>query len=79
MSQSKRWSAYESIINIVVGIGISFTVSLISIRLLGYPISVSDNLVITAVMTVVSFVRSFYLRRLFNWMYVKGYGIQDKK
>ncbi len=73
IGQSKAHSALEAIINIVVGYGIGYAGSYFAIRLLGYPISHTENFILTNIMTVISFVRSYYLRRLFNFMHLRGW------
>lgn len=66
MSQSKRQSLFESIINIAVGIGVSFAAQLIMFPALGIAVRLDQNIAITAAFTAVSLVRSYLLRRLFN-------------
>lgn len=74
VGQSRKWSAIESTINIVVGIGISFTANLIVLPLLGLHPSLSQVGWMTVIFTIISFARQFVLRRFFNWLHGKGYG-----
>lgn len=67
MSQTRAWSAIEACANIVVGIGVSFTANLIVLPIFGLPVSLSQATGITVVFTFISFVRSYALRRFFNW------------
>ena len=73
IGQSKLHSALESTINIVVGYGVGYASGYFAIRLLGYPISHTETFMLTNFMTVISFVRSYYLRRFFNFMHVRGW------
>ena len=65
-TQSKRMSAIESITNVVVGLVFSFCIQLVIYPLLDIPVNINQNIIITAVFFVVSFVRSYFLRRIFN-------------
>ena len=67
MGQSKRDSVRESVENILVGVGISMVANWFILPLV-YKIEVKlfDNLILTAVFTVISFVRSYSLRRYHN-------------
>ena len=72
--QKKSHSLIESFINVLVGYGIALAAQLIIFPRFGIHISMSDNLMIGALFTVVSIVRSYALRRLFNRFTVKGMG-----
>lgn len=73
VGQSKAHSALESIVNIVVGYALGYAGSYFAIRLMNYPISHAENFMLTNFMTVISFVRSYYLRRLFNAAHLRGW------
>ena len=66
MKQSKVDSVLESITNIAIGSGIALLAQLIWFPIIGVEITFSENLLTTAFFTVVSFVRSYWIRRLFN-------------
>ena len=66
--QSKRGSIIESVANVLVGLIISFTIQLVLYPLLDIPVSINQNIIITLVFFVASFLRSYLLRRLFNRM-----------
>jgi ABC-type antimicrobial peptide transport system permease subunit len=63
MQQSRLESLIEAILSTLVGFGISFLVSAILLPAMGLPISMSQNLLISAVMTVVSIARGYAVRR----------------
>ena len=64
--QSKAGSLIESVTNIVVGVVIAFLSQLVIFGLYGVQVPWTLNLKMTAWFTLVSLVRSFVLRRLFN-------------
>lgn len=66
MRQSRRMSAVESVANVAVGYGVAVLAQIAVFPLFGLIVSVSDNLAIGGVFTVVSLVRSYALRRLFE-------------
>lgn len=66
MSQSRRGSAFEAVMNVLVGFGINYFANLAIFPLFGMHISLSDNLLMGAIYTVISVVRSYCIRRWFN-------------
>jgi hypothetical protein len=64
--QSKKHSIYESITNVVVGLVMSFLIQLILYPILNIEVSLNQNIFITFVFFVVSFVRGYVIRRIFN-------------
>lgn len=64
--QTKKQSLIESFANTAFGFGISFASTFLIFPLLDIVTSPSANLVITAYFTVVSILRSYFVRRWFN-------------
>lgn len=64
--QSKKMSLIESVINVAVGYFVALLAQLIIFPILDIPVSIEKNIVIGLFFTVVSIVRSFTLRRIFN-------------
>ena len=64
--QSKKHSALESVFNVFVGLIISFVIQLFLYPFLNIPVSINQNIIITFVFFVASFVRGYAIRRLFN-------------
>ena len=64
--QSRLMSLVESVTNIVVGHCLAVLTQVLVFPLFGLSVSLGENLGIGAVFTVVSLVRSFALRRIFN-------------
>lgn len=71
MKQSRLMSFTESLINIAVGLFVAMVANAVILPLLGFPISLQQNLIIAAFMTAISIARSFALRRLFEAMHIR--------
>ena len=59
-------SAAESVANVAIGFGIALATQVVVFDALKIPVSLEQNLWIGVVFTVVSLVRSYLLRRMFN-------------
>jgi len=66
MSQKKKHSLLEAIVNVAAGLLISFLIQLWIYPLLNIPVSLKQNIIITAVFFIVSFIRGYIIRRIFN-------------
>ena len=66
MTQSSLMSAVESVSNVAIGYGVALVTQLAVFPLFGLAVSLGDNLMIGAIFTVVSLVRSYVVRRAFN-------------
>ena len=66
MTQSRTMSAAESVANVAIGFGIALATQVVVFDALKIPVSLEQNLCIGVVFTVVSLVRSYLLRRVFN-------------
>ncbi len=64
--QSKRLSIIEAITNTVVGLTTSFVIQLIIYPTLGIKVTISENIIITCVFFIVSILRGYVIRRVFN-------------
>ena len=72
MKLNRRMSPVEAIANLVVGYGIAVLTQLIVFPWFGLPARVGDALAMGAVLTLVSLVRGFALRRLFEAVRVRA-------
>ena len=70
--QSARHSAIEALLNTASGFAVSMLVGPIVFPWFGFRPSVGENAAIVAIYTGVSIVRSYFWRRLFNWLHVTG-------
>lgn len=66
MGQSQKQSALESTVNVVSGLVISFIIQLVIYPILGVPMTLHQNLIASGVFFVVSLIRSYIVRRIFN-------------
>jgi len=64
--QSKKLSSIEAITNTVVGLITSFLIQLVIYPTMDIKVSLDQNIIITLVFFIVSFLRGYLLRRLFN-------------
>lgn len=69
--QSKLQSWVEVIFGTVSGLVVALLTQAIVFPLYGFQPTHSQHLQITAIFTVVSIVRSYLIRRLFNWWHMR--------
>lgn len=70
--QSKVMSFVEISLNLLSGYFLSLLVTEIVFPLYGLESNLSQNMEITAIYTVVSLIRSYVFRRVFNYFTMKG-------
>jgi len=66
MNQSKIDSALEALTNILIGASIAFLSQLFWFPMIGKEFTLTENLMTTIFFTLISFIRSYGVRRLFN-------------
>lgn len=66
MKQSRKMSMIESFTNVAVGYGIACLTQIIVFPLFNIHTTLKQNLFIGAIFTVISIVRSYILRRIFE-------------
>ena len=66
--QSKRNSAFEAVTNVAIGYLVSVLANVLILPLFGYNVTIGDSFAIGLAFTLVSLVRSYLLRRAFNWI-----------
>jgi len=64
--QSKKLSLIESITNVIAGLIISFIIQLAIYPALDIKVTVNQNIIITAVFFLASFIRGYLIRRIFT-------------
>jgi len=64
--QTKRRSFIEAVTNVLIGYLVAVISNLIVLPLFGYQVSLFDGFAIGVVFTVISLIRSYVIRRLFN-------------
>ena len=68
MSQGRAISALEAFANMLLGWLVALATQLLVFPVMGLSVTVAQHLGIGAAFTAVSFLRSYYLRRLFEWL-----------
>ena len=74
MKQSRLMSLLESLANVLVGYGVAVATQMVVFPLFGLTVTVTENLLIGLIFTVVSIVRSYALRRGFEALRVRQTG-----
>ena len=69
--QTRAQSLAEVICSTVFAMALSVALGMIVYPLFGHRFSAADNVWITAIFTVVSIIRSYWTRRLFNYLHGK--------
>lgn len=69
--QSRKASLLEAIINVLIGYGIAVASQSVIFPLFGIHVSIQESMAIALAFTGVSIVRSYALRRAFNWVHVR--------
>jgi high-affinity Fe2+/Pb2+ permease len=66
MSQKRRKSLLESVINSILGLITSFLIQIFIYNLLNIEVRIDQNILITIVFFTASILRNYIIRRLFN-------------
>ena len=72
MKQTRRMSLVEALTNVAVGYGIAVVTQMAVFPLFGLHATLAQNMIMGAIFTVVSIVRSYMLRRMFEEMREKN-------
>lgn len=66
MKQPKKLSALEAVTNTIVGLLASFLIQLAIYPAMEIKVSLNQNVIITFVFFLASFIRGYVIRRIFN-------------
>ena len=72
MKQFRIMSLVEAVTNVIVGYGVAVTTQLVIFPWFGLPARLDDAMAIGAIFTIISILRSFLLRRVFEAVRVGG-------
>ena len=75
--QTRLGSFVEAWANIFIGAGVAFAANVLWSKWLGIAISHSQNFKIVVIMTVISIIRSYLLRRFFNKLRLFTYAARE--
>lgn len=70
--QSRKHSAFESVLNVLIGYWVALMAQAFIFPLYGVHLAPVEHGQIAGLFTVVSLVRSYVLRRMFNWWHVRS-------
>lgn len=70
--QSRLMSLAESTVNVLIGYGIACGTQVVIFPWFGLPVTARSTLLIGGIFTVVSIIRSYALRRFFEWIHSRG-------
>ena len=66
--QTKKMSLIETIVGVAIGYIVALLSQIVVFPLFDIEVSLTDNLLIGLLFTVISIIRGYYIRRLFNWI-----------
>jgi len=66
MRQTKRKSLIESIAQTLIGLITSILIQFVLYPIMGIPVTIFQNIIITLVFFIVSIIRGYLVRRLFD-------------
>lgn len=78
MKQSRLMSLVEAIANVTVGYGVAVATQLVVFPWFGLPARLDDALAIGAIFTLVSILRGFALRRMFEAIRIRSLIVESK-
>jgi small-conductance mechanosensitive channel len=79
--QSRKASLFESAINVACGYLLALVTQAVVLPLFGFQIDLRQNALIAATFTVISLVRQYVVRRLFNQFTLRqnGYTVERRR
>lgn len=77
MTQTRTQSAVEAVTNVAVGYLINITANFLIFPLFGWDITLGQNVLMGVFYTVISLVRSYSLRRFYNWRHGKQINTEE--
>ena len=66
--KSKKMSLIETVLSVLIGYIVALLSQIVVFPLFDIEVSLIDNLLIGLLFTVISIIRGYYVRRLFNWI-----------
>jgi hypothetical protein len=70
--QSRLMSLIETLVNIAIGLVVSLISQLVIFKAYGIKLDMHQNLQIVGWFTAVSIIRSYAVRRMFNWVHLRS-------
>ena len=66
--QSKKMSLIETVLSVLIGYIVALLSQIVVFPLFDIEVSLTDNLLTGLLFTVISIIRGYFVRRLFNWI-----------
>ena len=66
--QSKKMNLIETVVSVAIGYVVALLSQIVVFPLFDIKVSLIDNLLIGLLFTVISIIRGYFVRRLFNWI-----------
>ena len=66
MSQKRKHSVLESLVNVLTGLVVSFSIQLVIYPAMRIQVTIGQNILITFIFLIASFIRGYVIRRIFN-------------
>ncbi|WP_422656157.1 DUF7220 family protein [Methylocaldum sp.] len=70
--QRKSTSLLEACLGTAVGFGVSLILQIVILPRIGCHVSLAVDILVVCIFTIASVIRSYWMRRFFNWLHVKG-------
>lgn len=71
--QSRKMSLIESVVSTLLGYSVATAANFYILPLFGYKVSLRDASWIGVIFTVISLIRGYFVRRLFNWLWLRHF------
>ena len=73
LGQTKRISLLESVTNILIGFGVAIVANAVVLPWFGFVVNFRQSFDIAVIFTIISIVRSYGVRRLYNLAHLRGW------
>ncbi len=70
--QKKKHSFMETCLGTTIGYFVAICTQMVVFPIFNIETSHSENITIAAIFTVISLIRGYFVRRLFNWLHVNN-------
>ena len=68
--QTKTMSAIETVTSTLIGYLVASLANYLVLPLWGYNVSPGESMAIGLIFTIISLIRGYFVRRLFNWIHI---------
>ena len=72
VGQSRTQSAIEAVLNVAIGISVGAAANAVVLPAFGYAVTLAEIWAMSGIFSAISLVRSYFVRRLFNWLHLRS-------